>query len=186
MPADAIGFVHVRLAEVWKSEHFKEWRDTLLKAGDDALAHPLLRGIGPEPLSTAFNGTALHAATRGRSAPIKHLLMDSRVVAGVGNIYANEALFRAGIRPGAAAGRLSRGRCELLAEKVRETLEVAIVAGGSSLRDYVRSDGLAGNYQSQFLVYDRAGEPCRTCGTKIRGIRQGQQSTFYCPKCQKA
>ena len=107
-------------------------------------------------------------------------------MAGVGNIYASEALYRAGIRPGARAGRLSRGRCALLAEKVRETLEVAIVAGGSSLRDYVRSDGLAGNYQSQFLVYDRAGEPCRRCGTKIRGIRQGQRSTYYCPRCQRA
>jgi formamidopyrimidine-DNA glycosylase len=157
----------------------------LWQAGD-ALAHPLLKSIGPEPLSAAFDGAALHAATRGRSAPIKHLLMDSRVVAGVGNIYASEALYRAGIRPGARAGRLSRGRCALLAEKVRETLEVAIVAGGSSLRDYVRSDGLAGNYQSQFLVYDRAGEPCRRCGTKIRGIRQGQRSTYYCPRCQRA
>ena len=157
----------------------------LWQAGD-ALSHPLLNGIGPEPLSTGFSGAVLHAATRGRSAPIKHLLMDGRVVAGVGNIYANEALFRAGIRPGAAAGRLSRSRCDLLAEQVRETLEAAIVAGGSSLRDYVRSDGLAGNYQSQFLVYDRAGEPCRKCGTKIRGIRQGQRSTYYCPRCQQA
>ena len=157
----------------------------LWQAGD-ALAHPLLASIGPEPLSAAFDGSALHAVTRRRSAPIKHVLMDSHVVAGVGNIYASEALFRAGIHPRAAAGRLSRARGALLAEKVRETLEVAITAGGSSLRDYVRSDGLAGNYQSQFLVYDRAGEPCRSCGTKIRGIRQGQRSTYYCPKCQKA
>lgn len=152
----------------------------------DPLAHALLAGIGPEPLSADFGGALLHAAARGRRAPIKHLLMDSRVVAGVGNIYANEALFRAGIRPRAAAGRLSLARCALLAQKVRETLEIAIVAGGSSLRDYVRSDGLAGNYQSQFLVYDRAGEPCRQCGTAIRGIRQGQRSTYYCPRCQKA
>lgn len=152
----------------------------------EALAHPLLAGMGPEPLSAAFDGGALYAATRGRSAPIKHVLMDSRIVAGVGNIYANEALFRAGIHPRAAAGRLSRARCARLADKVRETLERAIVAGGSSLRDYVRSDGLAGNYQSEFLVYDRAREPCRACGSVIRGIRQGQRSTYYCPKCQKA
>jgi formamidopyrimidine-DNA glycosylase len=142
--------------------------------------------MGPEPLSADFGEEALHAVTRGRTAPIKNVLMDSRAVAGVGNIYANEALFRAGIHPRAAAGRLTRARCALLAEKVRETLEVAIVAGGSSLRDYVRSDGLAGNYQSQFLVYDRAGEPCRQCGTSIRGIRQGQRATYFCPKCQKA
>jgi formamidopyrimidine-DNA glycosylase len=156
----------------------------LWQAGD-ALAHPLLAGIGPEPLSAAFDGAALHAVTRGRSAPIKHVLMDSRVVAGVGNIYANEALYRAGVHPRAAAGRLTRARCERLAAMVRETLETAIAAGGSSLRDYVRSDGLAGNYQSQFLVYDRAGQPCRACGTKIRGIRQGQRSTYYCPRCQR-
>lgn len=152
----------------------------------DPLAHVLLANIGPEPLSAEFDGAALYAATRGRSAPVKHLLMDSRVVAGVGNIYANEALFRAGIHPRAAAGKLSRARCALLAEKIRETLELAIVAGGSSLRDYVRSDGQAGNYQSQFLVYDRAGEPCRNCGRPIREIRQGQRSTYYCPQCQKA
>jgi formamidopyrimidine-DNA glycosylase len=156
----------------------------LWQAGDP-LAHALLARIGPEPLSADFGESALHGVTRGRSAPIKHVLMDSRVVAGVGNIYANEALFRAGIHPRAAAGRLSSARCGLLAEKVRETLEAAIVAGGSSLRDYVRSDGLAGNYQSQFLVYDRAGEPCRNCGTKIRGVRQGQRSTYYCPRCQR-
>jgi formamidopyrimidine-DNA glycosylase len=152
----------------------------------DPLAHNLLAHIGPEPFSATFDGGTLHAATRNRSAAIKHILMDSHVVAGVGNIYANEALFRAGISPRAVARRLSRARCGVLATKIRETLELAIDAGGSSLRDYVASDGMAGNYQSQFLVYDRAGEPCRRCGAKIRGMRQGQRSTFYCPKCQKA
>jgi formamidopyrimidine-DNA glycosylase len=152
----------------------------------DALTHALLANIGPEPLSAEFDGTALHAATRNRSSAIKHVLMDSHVVAGVGNIYANEALFRAGIHPRTAAHRLSRERCALLAEKIRETLELAIVAGGSSLRDYVGSDGMAGNFQSQFTVYGRAGEPCRRCGGAIKEIRQGQRSTFFCPKCQKA
>jgi formamidopyrimidine-DNA glycosylase len=152
----------------------------------DALAHPLLAQIGPEPLSAAFDGAALHAATRNRSAAIKHVIMDSHTVAGLGNIYANEALFRAGISPRIAARRLNRERCSVLAAAIRETLEAAIGAGGSSLRDYVASDGLAGNYQSQFLVYDRAGEPCRRCGTRIRGMRQGQRSTYYCPRCQKA
>ena len=151
----------------------------------DPLAHTLLANIGPEPLSATFDGTALHAATRNRSAAIKQVLMDSHVVAGIGNIYANEALFRAGIHPRTSAKRLSRERCSALARKIRETLELAIRAGGSSLRDYVASDGMAGNFQSQFQVYDRAGEPCRRCGTKIKEIRQGQRSTFYCPSCQR-
>jgi formamidopyrimidine-DNA glycosylase len=151
----------------------------------DPLAHALLSAIGPEPLSAEFDGAWLHRVTRKRDAAIKSTLMDSHVVAGIGNIYANEALYRAGISPRAPAGRLSRDRCAILAEKIRETLELAIAAGGSSLRNYVRSDGLAGNYQSQFLVYDRAGEPCRRCGAAIRGIRQGQRSTFFCPRCQR-
>ncbi len=156
----------------------------LWQAGDP-LAHRLLASIGPEPLSASFDGAALHAATRRRTAAIKHVLMDSHVVAGVGNIYANEALFHAGIYPRTAAGRLSRECCALLVEKIRETLKQAISAGGSSLRDYVRSDGLAGNFQSQFMVYGRAGEPCQRCGTAIREIRQGQRSTFFCPRCQR-
>ena len=151
----------------------------------DALAHPLLAEIGPEPLSAAFDGAMLHAAARNRSAAIKHVLMDSHVVAGLGNIYANEALFRAGISPRTAARRLSRKSCHILAAKIRETLELAINAGGSSLRDYVASDGMAGNFQSQFMVYERAGEPCRRCGALIREIRQGQRSTFFCPRCQQ-
>ena len=156
----------------------------LWQAGDP-LAHPLLANIGPEPLSAGFDGATLHAATRNRSSAIKNVLMDSHVVAGVGNIYANEALFRAGIDPRTTAARLSRERCERLVEKIRETLEHALVAGGSSLRDYVGSDGMAGNFQSQFRVYGRAGEPCPRCGKSIREIRQGQRSTFYCPKCQR-
>jgi formamidopyrimidine-DNA glycosylase len=111
--------------------------------------------------------------------------MDGHVVAGVGNIYANESLFRAGINPRLPARRIGLERYQLLAERIRETLELAINAGGSSLRDYVHSDGLAGNFQSQFMVYDRAGAPCQRCGTAIREIRQGQRSTFYCPRCQR-
>lgn len=152
----------------------------------DPFAHALLSNIGPEPLSDKFDGATLHAATRNRSAAIKQVLMDSHVVAGVGNIYANEALFHAGIHPRTPAHRLSRARCATLAETIRRTLELAIVAGGSSLRDYVSSDGMAGNFQSQFMVYDRAGETCHRCSGTIREIRQGQRSTFYCPKCQKA
>jgi formamidopyrimidine-DNA glycosylase len=156
----------------------------LWRAGDP-LADALLASIGPEPLSGGFDGAALHAAARNRATAIKHVLMDSHVVAGVGNIYANEALFRAGIDPRTPAGRLSLERCATLVQRIRETLELAINAGGSSLRDYVGSDGMAGNYQSQFLVYDRAGEPCPRCGAAVKGIRQGQRSTYFCPKCQR-
>jgi formamidopyrimidine-DNA glycosylase len=151
----------------------------------DPLGHPLLAAIGPEPFSLEFDGARLYRATRNRSAAIKLVLMDSHVVAGVGNIYANEALFRAGIRPSTPAQRLSRERCDVLAKRVRETLQDAIGAGGSSLRDYVGSDGLAGNFQSQFMVYGRAGQPCQRCGTAIKEIRQGQRATFYCPRCQR-
>jgi formamidopyrimidine-DNA glycosylase len=157
----------------------------LLWQKGDPHTHPLLASIGPEPFSADFDGAWLHRATRNRSAAIKLVLMDSHVVAGVGNIYANEALFRAGIPPRTAAKRLTRGRCDVLVERIRETLELAIGAGGSTLRDYVASDGRAGYFQDQFMVYDRAGEPCYRCGTKVKGIRQGQRSTFYCPGCQR-
>ena len=151
----------------------------------DPLRHPLLASIGPEPLAAEFDGPWLHRATRNRRAAIKLVLMDSHVVAGIGNIYANEALCRAGINPKLGAHRLTRARCASLATAIRETLAEAIEAGGSSLRDYVGSDGMAGNFQNRFLVYGRAGEPCFTCGTLLRGTRQGQRSTFYCPSCQR-
>jgi formamidopyrimidine-DNA glycosylase len=151
----------------------------------NAEAHPLLAGLGMEPLDDAFDGAALHRATRGRKTSIKQLLMDARIVAGVGNIYASECLFRAGIRPGTAAGRLSRERCTRLAVALRETLNDALAAGGSTLRDFVRTDGAPGYFQTRYFVYDRAGEPCRRCGTPIRRIVQGQRTTYYCPVCQR-
>jgi formamidopyrimidine-DNA glycosylase len=156
----------------------------LWQAGS-ALGHRLLAGIGPEPFSRAFDAAWLHRATRSRTTAIKHVLMEARVVAGVGNIYANEALFRAGIHPCTPAYRLSRARCAVLVEKLRETLRAAIRAGGSSLRDYSKSDGEAGAFQSEFRVYGRAGEPCQRCGMPIRHLRQGQRSSFYCPRCQR-
>ncbi len=153
---------------------------------NDPLRHPLLNAIGPEPFSADFNGEWLYRLTRTRSAAIKQVLMDSHVVAGIGNIYANEALFRAGIHPGRTAQCIDRKRCDLLADKIRETLELAIDAGGSTLRDYVRSNGRAGYFQSQFMVYDRAGDACYRCGALVREIRQGQRATFYCPRCQRS
>lgn len=151
----------------------------------DVICHKLLARLGPEPLTNAFNGNLLYKKTRGRSASIKEVLMNSRIVAGVGNIYANEALFRAGINPTTAAGRLGITRCERLAQAVKEILGLAIEAGGSSLRDYVGSDGNPGYFQQQYWVYGRTGQPCRKCGTNIRQIRQGQRSSFYCPRCQR-
>jgi formamidopyrimidine-DNA glycosylase len=141
--------------------------------------------MGPEPFDQSFSAEWLYQVTRNRRAPIKQVLMDGHVVAGVGNIYANEALFRAGINPRQAANRISRARYRLLVERIRATLEHAIGAGGSSLRDYVGSDGMAGSFQDQFLVYDRGGIPCQRCSTPIAAIRQGQRSTFYCPRCQR-
>jgi formamidopyrimidine-DNA glycosylase len=151
----------------------------------DPLAHPLLAAIGPEPLTADFDGAVLHRETRRRSAAIKLVIMDSHVVAGVGNIYANEALFRAGIDPRTPAKRLSRTRCDILAMEIKKTLASAIDAGGSSLRDYVGSDGMAGNFQNHFLVYGRAGEPCTRCGSIIRELKQAQRATCYCPSCQR-
>ncbi|HMM55489.1 MAG TPA: bifunctional DNA-formamidopyrimidine glycosylase/DNA-(apurinic or apyrimidinic site) lyase [Candidatus Desulfobacillus sp.] len=157
----------------------------VLWAAGDASRHPLIAPLGIEPLSPAFDGAWLHAATRGRDTAIKTFLMDSRIIVGVGNIYASESLFRAGVDPRAPAGRLSLARCARLAAAVRDTLEAALAAGGSSLRDFIHSDGKSGWFQQQHAVYARAGEPCRACGTRIRALRIGQRSTFFCPRCQR-
>lgn len=157
----------------------------VLWTSGDVAVHPLIAGLGVEPLSPAFSGAWLHAATRRRRTGIKPLLMNAAIVVGVGNIYANESLFRAGISPRTQAARLSRARCDKLAQAVVETLNAAIAAGGSSLRDFVHSDGSSGWFQQQYFVYDRTGLPCRVCGTPIRGVRLGQRSTFLCPSCQR-
>lgn len=151
----------------------------------DVHAHPLLAGLGVEPFSPAFNGALLHARTRGRSVSVKQALLAGDIVVGVGNIYASESLFRAGIRPTTAAGKISLPRYERLAEAVRATLADAIERGGSTLRDFVGSNGESGYFQLECAVYDRAGQPCRVCGTPIRQIVQGQRSTYYCPTCQR-
>jgi formamidopyrimidine-DNA glycosylase len=156
----------------------------LWQAGD-AAQHPLLAALGPEPLGPDFNGEYLHLATRSRNAAIKLAIMDSHLVVGVGNIYANESLFRAGIRPQRAANKLSLPRCRHLAQNIKEVLLEAIKQGGSTLRDFVHSDGSSGYFQQNYFVYGRTGEPCRVCGTTIKQIRQGQRSTFYCPICQR-
>jgi len=173
-----VGDVSVRLRDP------RRFGAVLWHRGDPA-SHPLLSRLGVEPLSSEFNGPVLYAVTRGRRTAIKQVLMDSRLVAGVGNIYANESLFRAAIRPRTPAQRLSLPRCERLTTAIRETLQDALAAGGSTLRDFVGSDGAPGYFQQQYLVYDRSGEPCRRCGTPIRHLVQGQRSTYYCPGCQR-
>jgi formamidopyrimidine-DNA glycosylase len=151
----------------------------------DAGTHPLLAGLGIEPLTEEFDGEALFRLTRGRRVSIKQLLMDSRLIAGVGNIYASESLFRAGIRPATAAKRLTRARCAGLAVALRDTLNDALAAGGSTLRDFVNADGAPGYFQQRYNVYDRAGESCRACGHTVRRVVQGQRATYYCAVCQR-
>lgn len=147
--------------------------------------HPLLALLGIEPLSPGFDGRWLHAALRTRTAPVKPVLMDGRLLVGVGNIYASESLFRAGISPLRAASRISAARSDRLASSIRETLAASIAAGGSSVRDYVHSDGGAGCFQLSCAVYDRSGLPCPACGTPVRTIRQAGRSTYWCPRCQR-
>jgi formamidopyrimidine-DNA glycosylase len=147
--------------------------------------HILLRGLGVEPLEDGFSGALLHRETRRRNAPIKQVLLQGDIVVGVGNIYACESLFRAGINPKTAASRISRARYDKLAEAIREILAAAIVQGGSTLRDFIAVNGQSGYFQQTYFVYDRAGVPCRNCGAPVRQIVQGQRSTFYCATCQK-
>lgn len=147
--------------------------------------HPLLATQGIEPLSGALTVDWLAEAFSRRKGPVKPALMDSHLVVGIGNIYASESLFRAGISPLRAANRIGRARLALLVESVRQTLSDAIAAGGSSIRDYVHSDGGAGCFQVQANVYDRAGAPCLRCPGVIRQIRQAGRSTYYCPACQR-
>ncbi len=151
----------------------------------DPRAHPLLAKLAPEPFDPEFNGDYLWRATRRRRTAIKHLLMNSRLVVGVGNIYANEALFRARVRPRRAARTLARAETRRLALAIRAVLQLAIRVGGTTLRDYVGADGNPGYFRQRLYVYERDGKPCRVCGTAVRGITQGQRSTYYCPTCQK-
>lgn len=157
----------------------------LLWGGARPEAHALLAGIGPEPLAEGFDGDWLYAASRGRTAPVKAFLMDAGVVAGVGNIYANEALYRAGIHPRRAAGRIARVRYRRLAAALKAVLAEAIAAGGTTLRDFVSGAGAPGYFRIRLAVYDRAGAPCRRCGTALRRVVVGQRASYYCPRCQR-
>lgn len=148
------------------------------------LEHPLLARLGPEPLGDEFDGEYLWRKSRGRKVSIKQFIMNAQVVVGVGNIYASESLFLAGINPKRAAGRIARQRYELLANAIRDVLARAIKAGGTTLRDFYGGDGEPGYFRCELEVYDREGEHCRTCNTIIKAIVQGQRSTYYCKSCQ--
>jgi formamidopyrimidine-DNA glycosylase len=150
----------------------------------DANEHPLLAGLGPEPLESSFDADYLVARARRRKVAIKQFLMDQKVVVGVGNIYASEALHRAGINPRRPAGRIARPRYEALVGAIRQVLGEAIRQGGTTLRDYVNADGTPGYFRQKLYVYERTGKPCRRCRTPIRQIVQGQRSTYFCPRCQ--
>ncbi len=150
-----------------------------------AEGHELLRQLGPEPLSDAFTGPYLYRQSRGRRGAVKNFIMDGKIVVGVGNIYASEALFMCGIHPSRAAGRVSATRYEALAAAIRDVLAHAIERGGTTLRDFLNSDGNPGYFAQELLVYDREGDPCFQCKTPIRRKVIGQRSSYYCPSCQR-
>lgn len=147
--------------------------------------HALLKHIGPEPLDGAFDADYLWRTSRGRRVAIKQHLMNGRIVAGLGNIYVNEALFLARIRPTRAAGRIARARFEPLVAGIRDVLQQALASGGTTLRDFIGSDGRPGYFKLSLKVYDRAGEPCQACGEPIKLRVLGQRATYYCPACQR-
>jgi formamidopyrimidine-DNA glycosylase len=158
---------------------------SLLWTDGDPLEHPLLAKLAPEPLSAAFDAEYLYRATRRRTVAIKHLIMNSQVVVGVGNIYASEALFRARISPRRAARRLSRAQAEALVGSIKGVLAEAIEIGGTTLRDYVDAEGTPGYFAQRLFVYERADQPCRVCKTPVKQFVQGQRSTYWCPACQR-
>ncbi len=147
--------------------------------------HRLIRHLGPEPLGADFDGDYLYDQARGRRRAVKSFIMDAHLVVGVGNIYANESLFEAGIHPNRPCGRIARGRYHRLATAIEEVLQEAIMKGGTSLRDFVREDGSPGYFALSLQVYGRDGKPCPRCATPIRRLRIGQRSSFFCPRCQR-
>ncbi|MFT6463950.1 bifunctional DNA-formamidopyrimidine glycosylase/DNA-(apurinic or apyrimidinic site) lyase [Halopseudomonas sp.] len=153
-----------------------------IKAGE---MHPLLSRLGPEPLSELFDGERLYQCSRGKFMAVKPFIMDNAVVVGVGNIYATEALFAAGIDPRREAGRISRARYQILAEEIKRILAYAIERGGTTLRDFLGGDGQPGYFQQELFVYGRGGQPCKVCGTELSECRLGQRSSVFCQRCQR-
>ncbi len=157
----------------------------LWQRGADPLAHPRLARLGPEPLEAEFDGDWLWRASRGRRASVKQFIMDAHIVVGVGNIYAAEALFMAGIHPKRAAGAISLARYDRLADAIRDTLARAIEVGGTSLRDFTVGDGTPGYFGQKLQVYGKAGQPCRKCGRALKTATIGQRATVWCGHCQR-
>jgi formamidopyrimidine-DNA glycosylase len=189
MPRDAPRLLHDHYDLVLDSGQCLRFNDPrrfgcLLWCEGDPAQHALLKSLGPEPLGPDFDAAAIAGRARGRKVAVKLFLMDQRIVVGVGNIYASEALFRAGVRPRRAAGRVKPAEWQRIVAAVREVLGAAIRQGGTTLRDYVNADGTPGYFRQKLFVYERAGEPCRRCGTPIRHLVQGQRSTYFCPRCQ--
>lgn len=190
VPADTPAEKHDHIDVVFDNGQALRLRDprrfgAVLWLSGDSLTHRLLADLGPEPLSEAFDADYLYRRSRKRKQAVKQFIMDSHTVVGVGNIYASEALYRAGIRPQLAAGRLSRPRCERLVAAIKAVLGEAIQQGGTTLRDFVAGDGKPGYFKQELQVYGRVGEPCRQCAGLIKQLRQGQRASYYCPTCQR-
>lgn len=183
-PPRAHDHVELRLDHHCLRMHDPRRFGSLLWTPDDPLEHPRLRDLGPEPLSDAFSGETLAAAARGRRVAIKNLIMNGHVVVGVGNIYATEALFRAGIHPLRASQRIADHRLDRLAIEIKRVLAYAIQRGGTTLRDFVNESGSPGYFAQELMVYGREGLPCKTCGTPIKTRRIGQRASAYCSECQ--
>ena len=189
VPADTPTEKHDHLDIVFEGDRCLRFNDprrfgSVHWTRDEPGAHALLKGLGPEPLTDDFDGDYLFEESRRRRLAIKLFIMNARIVVGVGNIYASEALFLAGIRPGRAAGRLTRVECARLATAIKTVLQKAIAKGGTTLRDFTQPDGNTGYFSIHLNVYDRAGLPCRKCGTEIRHRVMGQRATYWCPSCQ--
>ncbi|UCB54218.1 MAG: bifunctional DNA-formamidopyrimidine glycosylase/DNA-(apurinic or apyrimidinic site) lyase [Thiotrichales bacterium] len=188
--SDAPADKHDHVDFVFDAQKILRLRDprkfgAVLWTADQPEKHKLLASLGPEPLQDDFTGEYLHRHTRKRTAAIKSVIMNSRIVVGVGNIYACESLFLAGINPKRKAGSLSLARCERLVAAIKQVLADSITQGGTTLRDFIRENGQPGYFAQKLFVYGKAGEPCAHCGNPIKQITQQQRSTFYCTQCQR-
>jgi len=191
VPADSLAVKHDHIDLVLGSGLCLRFNDPrrfgcwLYSATHPSADHPLLRELGPEPLTDDFTLDYLFNASRGRQQAIKTFIMDNHVVVGVGNIYANESLFKAGIHPKRAAGKVSKARYQRLVPIIKETLARAIEQGGTTLQDFTQADGQPGYFKQELMVYGRGGKACMQCKSTLKEIRLGQRSTVYCPQCQR-
>ncbi|WP_455209321.1 bifunctional DNA-formamidopyrimidine glycosylase/DNA-(apurinic or apyrimidinic site) lyase [Kaarinaea lacus] len=190
LPATVAAEKHDHVDIVFDNHNVLRLRDprrfgAMLWTGRDPLQHKLLKDLGVEPLSEEFTAELLFRVSRNRKLAIKQFIMDSHIVVGVGNIYANEALYLAGIRPTVAAKRISLQRMQKLITAIKQVLKNAINSGGTTLRDFTSGDGRPGYFRQQLNVYGRAGQPCKQCASPIKLIRQGQRASYYCSHCQR-